>query len=277
MKTLYVRNIRSVNENLAILQKRIKVGIAISGNSVTLTGKEENIYDAEKVFEALDAGFSVDTALLLIDPDYLFDTMNVKDFTRRKKLDEVRARIIGTGGKTKKLMEKLSDSFIKLKENTVYIIGLAEDMRDTKTAIEKLIRGSAQGKVYGFLERSRTQHKYDDVIVNDKTKSGEDKNKVVDNKNTATDNSLVVKKNSSFKKKKKFKVKKKIDNYVYDDKNDDIDDDFDDDIDDFSNSEEKIVIKPLKRKTSKVISSDELTKGIKNLQDPDDEGLELED
>ncbi len=258
MKTLYVRNIRAVSENLAILQKKIKVGIEIAKNQVNVLGKEENIYDAEKVFGALDAGFSVDTALLLIDPDYLFDTMNVRDFTRRKNLEEIRARIIGTEGKTKKLMEKLSDSFIKLKENTVYIICLAEDLRDTKTAIEKLIRGSAQGKVYGFLERSRTQHKFDDVKVN--TKPGAKKLKVSAFKDSDDEDNE--------------ERNKKFNSDLDDEENNE--DDFSSDMDDDSD-EEKIVTKPLKKKASKEISSDELTEGIKNLQDPDDEGLELED
>lgn len=171
MKTLYAKNIRAVSDNLPLLQKKLSVGLSIDDNHVCVTGKEENIYDFEKVLEALEAGFSINESLLLSDPEYLLEVMSIRDYSRRTKIKDVRARLIGTKGKTKKLMEKLSDSFIKIKGNSVFIIGLAEDIRSTMTAVQKLIRGSAQGKVYGFLERSRTQHKFDkDVSSSNKPK-----------------------------------------------------------------------------------------------------------
>jgi len=177
MKTIYINNIREVMANLPKLQKKLKVGLELEGKQVTIQGKEENIYDAEKVLEAVEAGFDVETSLLLIDPEYLFEVMYLKDMTRRKNLAEVRARLIGTQGKTKKLIEKLSDCAVKLKENTVYVLGTSEEIRGARTAIEKLIRGSAQGKVYGFLERSRTQNKNKDPleIIKDEKKKGKKK------------------------------------------------------------------------------------------------------
>lgn len=169
MKTIHIKNVHEIQKNIPLLQKKLKVGLKIIDHQISITGKEENIYDAERVLDALNADFSIDNALLLIDPEYLFEVVNIKNFTRRSNLEDVRARLVGTKGKTKKLMERLSDCFIKLRGNTVYIIGPAEDMRDTMTAVERLIRGSAQGKVYGFLERSRTSHKRDrNIKVNDK-------------------------------------------------------------------------------------------------------------
>jgi KH domain-containing protein len=283
MKTLYTKNVRAVSENLPKLQSKLKVGITIKGNTVTINGKEENVYDAEKVFEAIDAGFDPSIALLLASPEYLFEVMNVKSYTRRTNLKDVRARLIGTGGKTKMLMEKLSDSYIKIKGNTIYIVGPAEDMRDTMTAVEKLIRGSAQGKVYGFLERSRTQHKYD-------TPSR------VDDKNLAEGESTPVRVHKRYRIEKKVKKSKpkKIDHRKLGthqeedfDSDDDYNDDLDIDSDDLDNDEEasskksngnkKVSMKPLKKSSPKELKNDELARGIKNLQDPDDEGLEFED
>ena len=259
MKTVFVRNIRSVNDNLPVLQKKLGVGLAVQDNQVSITGREENIYDCEKVFDGLEAGFSVDVALLLADPEYLLETMHIRDYSRRTNISDVRSRLIGTGGKTKKLMEKLSDSFIKISGNTIHIIGLAEDIRATMTAVEKLIRGSAQGKVYGFLERSRTQHKYDnDVKVNTKPRA---KKLKVSAFSDNDDNDNNEERNKKFNK-----------DLDYDE-----DDDFSSEFDDDSVVEEKIVIKPMKKKASKELANDDLEKGIKNLQDPEDEGLELED
>ncbi|MEK6918556.1 MAG: hypothetical protein AABW73_00810 [Nanoarchaeota archaeon] len=257
MKTVFVRNIRSVINNLPILQKTLGVGLEVSANQVTINGKEENIYDCEKVFEALEADYEIQIALLLANPEYLMETMHIRDYSRRTNIADVRARIIGTKGKTKKLMEKLSDSVMKIKGNTIYIIGIAEEIRATMTAVEKLIRGSAQGKVYGFLERSRTQHKYDNGV---KVQGKQPK----------------VKK---FKKKPLMRKKDEDNNLkrsrpeLYDE-----DDDFDQEMDEENNNgNKKATMKPMKKKASPEISNDELTKGIKNLQDPQDEGLELED
>lgn len=192
-----MKNIRDVMSNLPLLQKKLKVGFTINGNQVSINGKEADVYSAEKVLEALDVGFPIDISLLLADPEYLLEFMNIKDFTRRGNLEDVRARIIGTQGKTKKLVEKLSGCSVKLKENTVYIVGHAEDIRETMTAIERLIRGSAQGKVYGFLERSRTQHKDEVVIYNDKEK--EEKEKKVENKGNKKVKVAIIKKKKSSK------------------------------------------------------------------------------
>ncbi len=236
MKTIFIRNIHEVEKNLPILQKKLKVGLKISEHQVSITGKEENIYFVQKVLEALDIGFSIENALLLSDPDYLFEVMNIKDFTRRSNLEDIRARIVGTKGKTKKLMERLSECLIKLKGNIVYIIGPAEDMRNTMTAVERLIRGSAQGKVYGFLERSRTQHKNEPYIkINNKSKKDKEGNEEI---------------------LPKFPYKIKIAR---------------------KDHPKKAVKKKLFKHADKFSKYDDLTDGIDELDNPDENGLEDED
>jgi len=161
MKSLYIKRVNDIRKNLALLQKSLGVGLKLKGGVIDLTGKEENIYFAENVLAAMDVGFDVDVALLLADQEYSMDVINLRDVTRRKNLSEVRARIIGTKGKTKQLLETLSDSVIKLRGNTVYVIGTADYIDKTRTAIEKLIRGSKQGKVYAFVERSKKKSRRD--------------------------------------------------------------------------------------------------------------------
>ena len=87
------------------------------------------------------------------------EKINIKDITKRHDLNRVRARIIGTKGKTKELIENLSNCLISLHDNTVGIIGRAEEIKTCMQALISLIQGSKQSKVYSFLERKRAEEK----------------------------------------------------------------------------------------------------------------------
>ncbi|MFH1308372.1 MAG: KH domain-containing protein [archaeon] len=156
MHSLPFENIRKVIAHKKLLEKKLKVKILIKKKFITISGTEENEYFAVKVFEAIDADFPIDISLLIADSpeEYMIEHLSIKEFTRRPNLAEVRARIIGRKGKTKQIIEDLSNCYISLHENTVSIIGNTEDIGRATQAITKLIQGSKQSSVYGFLEKS---------------------------------------------------------------------------------------------------------------------------
>ena len=102
---------------------------------------------------AIGFGFSANRSILLKDPNYSFREITIKDFTTKKKLETVRARLIGKHGKTKETVEKISNSKIIIKDNCVGMIGLADEIEHAITAIVNIIKGSKQSNVYGYLER----------------------------------------------------------------------------------------------------------------------------
>ena len=112
-----------------------------------------NEYEAEMVFEAINLGFSVDTALTLLDEEMVFEKLNIKDYTRRKDLSIVRGRLIGTHGKTKNALEQITGCTIKVKDNSVGIIAHGDTISNTITAITNIIRGTKQANAYKYLER----------------------------------------------------------------------------------------------------------------------------
>jgi ribosomal RNA assembly protein len=141
-----------IRKNIKVLEEKLSVSIQIAGKKAIISGETFNEYEAEKVIEAIDFGFQVKTALTLKEEDMNFIKLPIKKITKKNNLERVRGRIIGKEGKTKRTIQNLANCEITLKNNEVGIIGNAEDIEETKTALIKLIYGSKEANVYKFLE-----------------------------------------------------------------------------------------------------------------------------
>ena len=172
MRTFYVKNKRKIAQNKGLIEKKLGVEIGFKGNNVIISGDELSEYLALRVFDAVELGFSINEALLLADENYMFEKINIKDVSRRKNLSEVRARVIGTFGRTLKTMCGLSNCEIVLHDNIVGIIGKADDIEFALTAMKSLIKGSKQANVYSYLEKSKKLEKGIDEsdIINEGSK-----------------------------------------------------------------------------------------------------------
>ena len=158
MQEIYSENTGKILQNRKKLERTLQVKITNKGKILFVEGKAEDEYTAIQVIESMNLGFTADKALLLTE-DFLLEKINIKDVTKRHDLKRVRGRIIGTKGKTKKTIENLTDCFISLQDNTVGIIGRAEDIEKAMQALTSIIRGSKQSKVYSYLERERSKEK----------------------------------------------------------------------------------------------------------------------
>ena len=143
------------------LERKLKVKLILVGKQLSIQGKSFEEYEAQLVIEAIDLGFSAEKALLLKNEDFVFRKIHIKDHTRRKNLQEVRGRIIGTRGKTKKTLESLTGSHIMINDNFVSIISPSVNVEEATTAIANIIRGTKQTNAYRFLEKLN-QKDFDD-------------------------------------------------------------------------------------------------------------------
>jgi len=162
MKLLSLKNPEKIFKNKRVLENKLKVKLEFdkkNKNNIKIIGKEVNIFDAEQVLLAMDFGFNAETALLLKNGNYLFEILYLKDYTRRKNLKEVRARIIGKKGKAINTLKNLTGSEIMLKENSLGIISLAENIEKITTALSNLIKGSKHSNVYSYLEKKNRDKK----------------------------------------------------------------------------------------------------------------------
>ncbi len=158
MRTILTENPRKIKKNKELLEKSLKVEIEIKGKKAEISGKELNEYVAERVLEAINLGFKIPDALLLTDEEFMFETINIKDLSK-KNPRRIRGRIIGTKRKTMDTLEELTNCKLVLKDNTVGIIGNAEDIESAMQALNSLIKGSKQSNVYKYLEKQRKNKK----------------------------------------------------------------------------------------------------------------------
>ena len=159
MDSMYFPKIRELKKEKALLEQKLGIKINIEGKKVTFEGEAFKEYEAAIVLEAIQFGFSVKKALSLTDERLAFRKIPMKKFTRRKNMQEVRSRVIGKEGKTKRTIEDISNSDVIINENTIGIICPADEIEESTTAITNLIKGSKQANVYRFLERMNAAKK----------------------------------------------------------------------------------------------------------------------
>ena len=153
MLRIFSHSYRKVLQVQKQFEQHVHVKIGNKGKILEIEGKPEDEYIAEKIIHALDFGFPVKVAMLLAEEDYLFDIVKIKALARSHNRERIRARIIGTHGKTLKNLSTVSNCFFELKDNEVGIIGNAEHISYGRQAIESLIKGAKQANVYSYLEK----------------------------------------------------------------------------------------------------------------------------
>jgi len=158
MRSMKIRSPGKIRPNLKQLEKKLKVKIELKSGILIFSGEELDEYIAEKVFEAIDLGFSTRVALLLIEEDYLLELISIKS-NIKKNPALTRARIIGTKRKTLDTLESLSNCFIALHENTLGVIGHVEDVKGVIQALSSVIRGAKVANVYAYLEKLNRERK----------------------------------------------------------------------------------------------------------------------
>lgn len=138
-----------------------KIKIDSDEGDIVITGDDAiGMYNAREVIKAIGRGFNPETARLLIKGDYVFETVELKDYTRTKNdLIRLRGRVIGEEGKSRRIIEELTETYISVYGKTISIIGEVENASTARRAIEGILRGSAHGKVYNMLERARREIK----------------------------------------------------------------------------------------------------------------------
>lgn len=168
METLFLKRTKEIGIERANLEKKLQVKLTLEGRKLTIEGDPYKEYEAKIILEAINFGFSVSKALLLLEEEILFRRLHIKSFTRRKNLHEVRARLIGTYGKTKNTIEEISGCEVVIQDNEVGIIGSAESIEHATTAIKNIIRGTKQANAYRYLERMNRTKDIDDLGIKTK-------------------------------------------------------------------------------------------------------------
>ena len=161
METIICEKYQRIIKNRKKLEEKLGIKITGKGREITIHGSPENEYVAGKVIEALEFGFPFSVALLIKGQDFIFEVLNIKNYTRKKDLEKIRARLIGTKGKTLRTLNELTKCYFEVMGNQVGIIGDPEYIRNAQEAMVSLIRGSKHANVYAFLEKHQVKPVFD--------------------------------------------------------------------------------------------------------------------
>ncbi len=147
------------------IERKLGVELAVDSENgdVTITLKPEAsdpsmLFRAREVITAVARGFSPDRAFRLVrDEDAVLEIIDLREIFGRSEseLQRVKGRIIGQEGKTRRIIEELTDAEVSVHGHTVSIIAGLDEMEIARQAVEMLLRGSQHSTVYNFLNRKR--------------------------------------------------------------------------------------------------------------------------
>ncbi len=153
---------RHIEEKLGV-----ELQVESEGGGVTLLLAESAVdpsllLRAKDVVTAIGRGFSPEVAFRLIrDEDAVLDVVDLRLIFGRSESDisRIKGRIIGMDGKTRRLIEELSEANVVVYGHTVGIIGSFEQADVARNAVQMLINGSQHHNVYKFLQKKRSEMK----------------------------------------------------------------------------------------------------------------------
>jgi ribosomal RNA assembly protein len=144
----------------------VKLEIDTEGSvTITLTEKAPDpsvLLKAKDVVTAIGRGLTPQTTFRLIrNEDDIYDMIDLRLIFGRSESDikRIKGRIIGTEGKTRKLIEELTEADVVVYGHTVGIIGSFEEADAARNAVQMIIDGCEHHTVYNYLQKKRTELK----------------------------------------------------------------------------------------------------------------------
>lgn len=127
---------------------------------VIMTGSDPLLlFTTKEIVHAIARGFNPKVAFDLLKTDYALEFIDLKDVAGKNKnvLERLKGRIIGTAGKSRAEIERLTDTHISVYGKTIGIIGLQENAFLARQAVAMLVEGAMHKTVYHFLERKKKE------------------------------------------------------------------------------------------------------------------------
>jgi len=142
------------------LEENTKVTINIDSKLGEISIDEREVEDPlivlkiESIIRAIGRGFSPEHAMVLLSDNFELYIFDIHDYVGKKDshVRRLKSRIIGRNGKTKRVLEELTSSYISVYGHTVAIIANFLNIDIIKRAIDKLLDGSKHATVYRYVE-----------------------------------------------------------------------------------------------------------------------------
>jgi len=142
------------------LEKKTGVKLNIDSKAGDVEIDDHEIEDpilllkVENYIKAIGRGFSPHKAIKLFDDQIDFFIFDLYDYVGKKEshIRRLKSRVIGREGKTKRVLEDLTESKISVYGHTIAVISDMMRMNIMKKSIDMLLTGSKHATVYRFVE-----------------------------------------------------------------------------------------------------------------------------
>lgn len=150
------------------IESILKVELTIDSETgnVEMSLKEDQddvsvLFTVQKIVKAIGRGFSPIRAMTLMDEDYDLIVMDLEDYVGGSKSaqERVKGRVIGKGGKSRALLEELTNCLVSIYGSTIAIIGNYEMLPVAIESVEMLLQGSFHKTVWNHLYAYRRKMK----------------------------------------------------------------------------------------------------------------------
>jgi len=143
------------------IENLTKCRLEISGEGDVLIAGEDALllYTTREIVRAIARGFNPKIALQLLKSDYSLEIIELKDIAGKNKnmLERLKGRVIGTAGKSRAEIERLTETYISIYGKTIGIIGEAMQTGLARQAVAMLLEGAMHKTVYRFLEKKKKE------------------------------------------------------------------------------------------------------------------------
>jgi len=144
---------------------KLKVDSEEGSIRITLSSNAQDpspLFRAKELVTAIGRGFSPERAFRLLEDDET--TLQIIDLREiigksHSDLKRLKGRIIGKNGKTRGLIEELTNAEVSVYGYTVSIIGYTDQLEAAREAILMLLKGRQHRTVYRFLHKKRRELK----------------------------------------------------------------------------------------------------------------------
>lgn len=132
--------------------------------NVIISGDEGlDVYNTTNIVSAIARGFNPKIALLLTKENFVFEIVDIRDFSGKSKIKQIRikSRVIGTKGKARRIIEGITATHLCVYGKTVGIIGEVEKVFIARRAVEMLLSGSRHSSVFSWLEKQHDKSMFE--------------------------------------------------------------------------------------------------------------------